>query len=163
VAVGVSDDEGALVLRHQWVREAVQIEEMNSPIVPQAGHVGGDSGRLAVVGRVGGGLQVGDEDEDHHGAIGDLLPSCIPGVRRMLGAQERVAVEGGAHAEVVLPRRGVGFGTALLDTLGDGAAPVGRQAVEDGLAMFVGGDARTTAIAMGLCLARVARRRAWPF
>ena len=141
MAVGVSDDEGALVLRHQWVREAVQIEEMNSPIVPQAGHIGGDGGWLAVVGGVGGGLEVGDEEQDHHRAVGNVLRGRITGVGRVLGAQERVAVEGGAHAEIMLPSGGVGFGAALLDALRDGASPVGGEAVKHEVAVFVRGGA----------------------
>ncbi len=57
----------------------------------------------------------------------------------MLGAQERVTVEGGAHTEVVLPRCGVRFGAALLDALRDGAAPVSGEAVIHDLAVFVRG------------------------
>jgi hypothetical protein len=59
----------------------------------------------------------------------------------MLGAQERVTVEGGAHAEVVLPRGGVRLGAALLDALSYRAAPVGSEAVIHDLAVFVRGCA----------------------
>ena len=77
------------------------------------------------------GMEIADEEKDHHHAVGYLLPG------RHRGRRPDAWCAGAGHSGERCTS--VRLGAALLDALRDGAAPVSSEAVIHDLAVFVRG------------------------